>query len=78
MKRGSLFVSIIFAFSFISCEKKYSCKCFKSVSNQAPYAGFDHDTIKTTRKKAEKRCADWAASYTAAHDSMVCYAYSHK
>ena len=50
MKKGLLFVAVVFAASFASCKKDYACEC--TVGGLTATGG----TFKDTKKNAEEKC----------------------
>ena len=58
MKKGILFIAVVFAASFASCKKDYSCKC---TTGGVSVTGA---TQNETKKDADDRCELETTSYT--------------
>lgn len=57
MKKTILFLIVLISTLFTNCKKEYVCECFN------PGGVFQTYSIKDTKKKAAKKCADYSKQY---------------
>jgi len=61
-----------------SCKKDYTCKCNVKIYVKGGLYDYDRDTIKATRRTADKHCASYNLKANRdGTDSVVCYAYTN-